>query len=88
MPDLARADRARQLLQNPLINELIDELIAMQVSRIMSSNGEDIHVREDAYRMARALEMLRAQLQACAGETAHERARAEAEMMASGAVKN
>jgi hypothetical protein len=75
--NLRRAERVQRWLDDPLFNEVLEDLSAEQVASFVQSRPGDVDIRERAYTMLKAIEALKERLQYIASETAHARASAE-----------
>lgn len=71
--DLRRADQARRWLDEPLFDEIIDDLKIDLLRLIENSGIDERDLREDAYRMLKTIDAFRSRLEQIASETAHAR---------------
>lgn len=74
-----RGDHARSLLDSPAFLEVIELLRAECAEEILTSNPQDLRVRENAYTLSRGLSAITERLISIAGDGEAILAQAEAE---------
>lgn len=75
MSDLSKAERAENLLRDELFTNELNVLEQTQLDIILTSNEYDIDKRENAYRMIKALQLIRTHFESIAASKQIERKR-------------
>jgi hypothetical protein len=63
-----QAQWAENLLKDDFFNKVINDLKNQQISAILSTNSDEVDVREDAYKHIKAIDLIVGHLQGIAAE--------------------
>lgn len=68
MDKLQQAQWAENLLKDDFFNKVINDLKNQQISAILSTNSDEVDVREDAYKHIKSIDLIVGHLQSLAAE--------------------